>query len=801
MHSPSLRKLLLAAVLFSPSLLWAQNVAPFADTTISASGRPIGGASVAICSNPGLATTAASLSANLVTLTMSSNPITAGFAANQSIAVSGFSGADTYLNGGRVSNTGITNGFTILSVTSTQITYQLSHANASATSNGSVFQAGSTSQTCAPLASISSDPAGASPITQPGFSSDGLGNYQLYAASGTYYAQFYGAILGLRLKPVWVAPSTSTTNTWTANQAFNNLTTSQANSRVICDGRAYITVQAAAAALPATGGEVEVPSASTCTWNGAGFTGSVTIRFMSAVARYSLGSGNAITMTGGNNHLICQAGQPNGLSNQNLPMGAQASGVILNLTGLTSTQDAILITGNNNNDGNTVEGCYIRMNSTGRAGVHICGNGNKVLNNIFHLAGVNGVWVEGCSATGAHSYENRIQGNDIIHAGGDGILLSVDPAGTGVGGDVDGVVLDHNDYHPRDTTGGTSTGQGCRLLVPSTANLSLQTIHHIFFTKFLSNGSANGTYACKLEMDVAGATVAGISDIMFTNGELEDVYQANTGTALLVSTTTPRGVQHIWYRGGIGDGFAAAHNLTGASLNAMGFYLESGSADVTSNTSNPNMFDVISFVNNFSATPSCSGTNISPGIRFGTTQPVSSLVYTNDNIIHLYRCDTATDQWKIDVGNTRFLPSTNGTWRWGDHTTSSLAEVAANNFFTASAPTAVTGWAVFGYDSGNARGALNNNNGTTFDIAQLVASGTATMTTAAITAGNCGTTVTVPASGVATTDTITWAFNAAPAGSNAGLVAWPTANNVNFAYCPDSAETPAAATINWRVIR
>jgi len=80
-------------------------------------------------------------------------------------------------------------------------------------------------------------------------------------------------------------------------------------------------------------------------------------------------------------------------------------------------------------------------------------------------------------------------------------------------------------------------------------------------------------------------------------------------------------------------------------------------------------------------------------------------------------------------------------------------------------------------------------------------SGTATMTVAAITAPACGTTVTVAATGVVTTDTITWAFNAAPAGSNAGVVAWPTANNVNFAYCPGVTETPAAATINWRVIR
>jgi hypothetical protein len=86
-------------------------------------------------------------------------------------------------------------------------------------------------------------------------------------------------------------------------------------------------------------------------------------------------------------------------------------------------------------------------------------------------------------------------------------------------------------------------------------------------------------------------------------------------------------------------------------------------------------------------------------------------------------------------------------------------------------------------------------------VPQVIASGTATMTTAAIAAGNCGTTVTVAATNVLTTDTITWAFNAAPAGSNAGLVAWPTTNNVNFAYCPNSAETPAAATINWRVVR
>lgn len=83
----------------------------------------------------------------------------------------------------------------------------------------------------------------------------------------------------------------------------------------------------------------------------------------------------------------------------------------------------------------------------------------------------------------------------------------------------------------------------------------------------------------------------------------------------------------------------------------------------------------------------------------------------------------------------------------------------------------------------------------------IIASGTAAMTTAAIAAGACGTTVTVAAPNVLATDTITWSFNAAPGATNLGIEAWPTAGNVNFQYCSATAVTPAAATLNWRVVR
>ena len=99
----------------------------------------------------------------------------------------------------------------------------------------------------------------------------------------------------------------------------------------------------------------------------------------------------------------------------------------------------------------------------------------------------------------------------------------------------------------------------------------------------------------------------------------------------------------------------------------------------------------------------------------------------------------------------------------------------------------------------------NYNNTAFFRQTQTVASGTAPMTTAAIPSGTCGSTVTVKAMNVATTDVIAWSFNAAP-GANPGrlvVTVWTTAGNVNFAYCNAGPNliTPTAATLNWRVDR
>ena len=214
----AIRRLLLLFFLAAVGIR-AQN-APYSDIVISAAGRPIAGAGVSVCGTPGLATTAASVTSNLVVLTMASNPITAGFAANMTLQVSGFTGGDTYLKGGTLSGGVITGGFTILSVTSTTITFQLSHANATASSNGFAFQQGNISTPCAPLASISSDQAGLNPIAQPGLGSDNLGNYAFFAVPNSYVVQYSGPGLIVRLRPIGVPCSGNASCTLTGPQSF-----------------------------------------------------------------------------------------------------------------------------------------------------------------------------------------------------------------------------------------------------------------------------------------------------------------------------------------------------------------------------------------------------------------------------------------------------------------------------------------------------------------------------------------------------------------------------------------------------
>jgi hypothetical protein len=120
--------------------------------------------------------------------------------------------------------------------------------------------------------------------------------------------------------------------------------------------------------------------------------------------------------------------------------------------------------------------------------------------------------------------------------------------------------------------------------------------------------------------------------------------------------------------------------------------------------------------------------------------------------------------------------------------------------------------AVTGLGTGVAT-ALAVNTGTAGAFGVLIASGTAAMNTGAVASGACETVVTVSATGVATTDTITVGFNGDPTavtgygasstGAVLSIYPYPTSGNVNFKVCNSTSAsiTPGALTLNWRVVR
>ena len=93
-----------------------------------------------------------------------------------------------------------------------------------------------------------------------------------------------------------------------------------------------------------------------------------------------------------------------------------------------------------------------------------------------------------------------------------------------------------------------------------------------------------------------------------------------------------------------------------------------------------------------------------------------------------------------------------------------------------------------------------------------IASGTSALGTGAISSATCATAVTTAATNTATTDVVTASFNGDPTAVTGyiplttgmlTIIAYPTANNVNFKVCNNTSAsiTPGAITLNWRVVR
>lgn len=249
-----MKKLLLIAALFCPSLLLAQT-GNFQTILISGTGRPIAGVNVAVCSI-GLATTGAAVLNNIATLTMASNPITAGFVNGKTLTVSGFTGGDAFFN---VSAP-------IVGTSATTISFSLVHANAAAGTNGKAFQTGDSLTPCAPLASLFTNDTGLVAAANPTIS-DSIGNVSVWAAPAPYQVQYYGGGVTTSVKEMSIGTpggaASFTSLTVSGAATFTGTTIAkQVNNVFSVDGVALTTIQACvnAASALSTPGKCFVPT-------------------------------------------------------------------------------------------------------------------------------------------------------------------------------------------------------------------------------------------------------------------------------------------------------------------------------------------------------------------------------------------------------------------------------------------------------------------------------------------------------------------------------------------------------------
>jgi len=145
----------------------------------------------------------------------------------------------------------------------------------------------------------------------------------------------------------------------------------------------------------------------------------------------------------------------------------------------------------------------------------------------------------------------------------------------------------------------------------------------------------------------------------------------------------------------------------------------------------------------------------------------------------------------------------------GGFVTASTASIASNAIVTG----AGSGTAVTGTTPGTGvLTAITTNLSAAGGLSTTVASGTSSLGTSAISSAACATVVTTSATNTATTDVVWWGFNGDPTAVTGyvplvsgmlTIIAYPTANNVNFKVCnnTNASITPGAITLNWRIVR
>lgn len=344
----------------------------------------------------------------------------------------------------------------------------------------------------------------------------------------------------------------------------------------------------------------------------------------------------------------------------NSPHTGQVGTVLRAATGLGPATNMISITQGTSTPTDAVEVAGLILDfadltsSTGQHGIFMQGVSNSWIHDVtIFNPRVDGVHLE---ATTGHSYDVTLERIRIRSAGNDGFRFSTEN-GTA---DIDRLTLidcTYVGYNSGDSV--TRFGaNGFHVIIPP-ASVATQGIGDLVFLNCFSSGTTNGGNGFLVTQQGS----AQVFNIMFT-GELEDAFQANTGTGFSVSSTGPTNVFGLDLLFTAAN-YSTAHNISAA--NASSFFVR-----FVTNIGAPNSFmpqtDGIQFGNRATLTGGTQAT-----LRWVSSAGGNySLGIGGDGILRYRRDDTNTDLWQINPTQSTLEPAVDSSWglgraaqRWG----------------------------------------------------------------------------------------------------------------------------------------
>lgn len=359
-----------------------------------------------------------------------------------------------------------------------------------------------------------------------------------------------------------------------------------------------------------------------------------------------------------------------------------------------------------------------------------------------------------------------------------------------------------------------NSGAGLNTVIDWEANGELSHIH-------IENGTGSGT-----QVSLSGAVTCPIICIRGTNGVqnakinyIDSTVIGSSGTLVTVGTNSPTKnyeISHLAANGGtiLNDTKTGCSIAYSSEPQLVDYQVDANSVIVHSSSRVSGCLAAITATTGSftGAVTTNNSTNVCGSMTscLGGVESSPTLAPASGDDFLQYNSTTHAVELSNNDSTFEPIPALNGSFTAG-HALKVNAQLGGGSAYDI-ADAGYPSNAIPAADIASGQLGSGVQNSSSLNLTGTVASGTATLGTSSITSGTCASTVTVTASGVATTDVIQYTPSTNPqsstgyaASASGSLYIWayPTSGNVNFEVCNNTSSgiTPGALTLNWRVVR